>query len=830
MHIPRLGRTDSVKRFEGNTFSTIDFLDNPITHRGTTMSTFAKNMKRIAALSLAGLAICAMIAAPAAAATYNWVGTTGALPPSSMAWSDVNNWAPNTAYTSADDIVFTNTAAGSGAVTNEVTASTAVNSLWYQQSDTAYIQTTQIDANQTLKVQGFNATTPSGFSDKFSLYAGNLGTTQTSVLKTVITGTGGTLDVSNATGGNTGGDIQVAMMSGNAGTTYPDHTAILDMSGLTTFNANVDQMLIGVTAATNATYDRPNGIVYLAQNNTITLNNALSYANPTGNPPLLTLPGGGLVIGYGSNRGAGDTYINALYLGQTNTIYVSNVLVGGRFRSGLMAFISKTNGSTLKMRGVGSTDANPVRVSSITLGDNTNNSTGGNSTVGTIDLRGGNADIMATSIVLGQSSTNYVGVNTRNGFKETGNLHFDTGTIDTTGMIVANEATNLNSTTVGSVNVSGTATLTIGANGLTMSNYNAGTSGAYYGACAPSTSTLNVSGGTVTVAGGINTDVLNGGAGPNSGVIVASTINVTGGSVTLGGDITKGVATANTSGTVSTTVKIDGGTLDMGSHAFGSATAPLTTLNLYSGTLKNVSDVHVGASNALVKNWDGTTAGTLILDGTNTYTGITQVTGGTLKLAATCTIASSTIDVAAGILDVTAFGTGYTVGSGKTIQGNGTVNGSINVAGTLATGESAPGILTVNGNANLSGVDAVDINTATAGTGYDQLVVNGSTNTVALAGTLALTVSPTFIPNSDVFWIVLNNDSLGSAGLTGTFSSTTGLPAGWNVLYNVEYDTSNLTPGSGNDVAIVAVPEPATLAMLIIAAGLCLVFKRFRNN
>jgi len=50
------------------------------------------------------------------------------------------------------------------------------------------------------------------------------------------------------------------------------------------------------------------------------------------------------------------------------------------------------------------------------------------------------------------------------------------------------------------------------------------------------------------------------------------------------------------------------------------------------------------------------------------------------------------------------------------------------------------------------------------------------------------------------------------------------------VLYNVEYDTSNLTPGSGNDVAIVAVPEPATLAMLIIAAGLCLVFKRFRNN
>ena len=125
------------------------------------------------------------------------------------------------------------------------------------------------------------------------------------------------------------------------------------------------------------------------------------------------------------------------------------------------------------------------------------------------------------------------------------------------------------------------------------------------------------------------------------------------------------------------------------------------------------------------------------------------------------------------------------------------------------------------------GVDAVEINNATAGTGYDQLVVNGATNTVALAGTLALTVSPSFIPSNDAFWIVVNNTS---NSLSGTFGSYTGLPDGWTVLANVDYDTANLTPGSGNDVAIVAVPEPATLAMLIMAAGLCLFFKRFRNK
>jgi hypothetical protein len=49
-------------------------------------------------------------------------------------------------------------------------------------------------------------------------------------------------------------------------------------------------------------------------------------------------------------------------------------------------------------------------------------------------------------------------------------------------------------------------------------------------------------------------------------------------------------------------------------------------------------------------------------------------------------------------------------------------------------------------------------------------------------------------------------------------------------LYNVDYDTNNLTPGSGNDVAVVAIPEPAALLMLIIAAGLGLMFRRTRDK
>ena len=800
------------------------------------MNGFSKYVNSITTLSLAALLISAMTVTPAAAISLSW---NGASSPPNILWSDINNWAPNLAITPADDISFTNTAAVNGpGVTNEVAVSTTINSLWYSQTDTTFIHTTQIDNGGTLKVQGFNAAIPTGYNSNFSLYAGNLATAAASVEKTVITGDvpgTGTLDVSGPNGGNTTGDIVVALGFGTAGATYPDHTAILDLSGLATFNANVDQMLVGATAVSSTSVDRPNGIVYLAQTNTITLNNALTAANPlipaapgTNSPPLTSLPGGGLVIGYGANRGAGDAYINALYLGQTNTINVDNVLVGGRFRPGLLAFTSKTNNSTLIMRGTSAT-----RVASITLGDNSNNSTGGNSTAGTVDLTGGSVDIMATSIILGQSATNYLAVNTRNGQKETGTLSFNAGTIDTTGMIIANQATNLNSTTVGTVNVSGTATLTIGSGALTMSNYNGGytdnttTPGTpilrYYGACAPSTSTLNVSGGTVTIAGGISTDIMNlnngESAGPNSGVTVASTINITGGSVTLGGDITKGVATTNTSGTVRTTVKIDGGILDMAGYSIGTVnpglTGPITTLNLYSGTLKNIGQINGPDGNALVKNWDGTTAGTLILDGTNTYTGDTKVTGGTLQFAATVSIASSTIDVFGGILDVTAFGgPGYTLAGGKTLKGNGTVNGFVNVlGGTVSPGES-PGTLTVGDMTFGSGSTLnIELNGATAGL-FDVL---NSTGALTVQPGSSLAVSLGYAPMAGDSFDIMNWGS--ESGMFDTLSLPS-LPGG------LTWDSSNLyTNGS-----IAVVPEPATMLMLIIAAGLCLMFKRTRDK
>ncbi len=226
-----------------------------------------------------------------------------------------------------------------------------------------------------------------------------------------------------------------------------------------------------------------------------------------------------------------------------------------------------------------------------------------------------------------------------------------------------------------------------------------------------------------------------------------------------------------------------------------------------------------------------TTAGTLILDGTNAYTGTTKVTAGTLQLTSGVTIASTVFDVFGGTLDVTAFSP-YNLPGGKRLQGNGTVLGSIDIAGTLAPGES-PGQLTIAGSVGLSGSLAEEINSNAAGTGYDQLVVNdngASVSNVTLSGLLALTVSGTYVPLGEPLWII--NDTSATGTLTGTFGTVTGLPDGWQVLYRVTYDplTPNLTEGSGNDVAILTVPEPAALLMLITAAGLGLLYKRRRNK
>jgi fibronectin-binding autotransporter adhesin len=544
---------------------------------------------RAARIMLAAAVVLSLVWPASAVVTWDAGGSA-----TNLYWSNAANWSNDTAPTSTDDVLFNSTGSTSGTVTNQVSDNQTIKDLWYSQyAGSGSIHTTQIDTGKTLKIVGNNATAPTSSTGNYSLFAGNAGGSSTSFSQTVITG-GGTLDISNSIGGSTDGDIVVRMSYSDAGV----HDAILNLSGLAFFNANVDQILVGFSTADSGSYCRPNGTLYLAKSNTITLNN----------PGTTT--SAGLIIGYAYNRA--NTTASNLYLGQSNTLNVDNVTVGGKRSIGVLTFNSAFIGPslpvpTLTMRGKDGTS----RVVNITLGDNTSGQTGGSAAAGTVDLTGGSVDIRATSIELGKTQTFATG-GTGNGYAATGTLSFNGGTIDTTGLIIGEQLNNLNATARGTVNVSGTGNLVVGIDGITMAEYY----GSAYGSYGNSGGTMNVSGSaTVTVGGNINTNLVTV-SGPTSGRSITSRINISGGSVTVNGDITKGTYTpAASPGTSTTTIVVSGsGALDMGGggvrHNIGSASSPIDTLTVSgSGILSNVANL--SATNFTVR-------GALTLTGTMT--------------------------------------------------------------------------------------------------------------------------------------------------------------------------------------------------------------------
>jgi MYXO-CTERM domain-containing protein len=175
----------------------------------------------------------------------------------------------------------------------------------------------------------------------------------------------------------------------------------------------------------------------------------------------------------------------------------------------------------------------------------------------------------------------------------------------------------------------------------------------------------------------------------------------------------------------------------MTSNAVGTAANPITTINLRSGTLRNVGDINGGG--AIAK----TTAGTLVFDGANAYTG--------------------PLTIAEGVLDVNGAGALGATGSTSTI--------TVEDLGQLALNAAAiPDGIGLGINSNGMGPTAEVVLDFTGTDTLATLTINGipvGPGEYGASGTGAAN-------NADLVLLGINPDDIFSG--TGTLTTTSAVP------------------------------------------------------
>lgn len=184
-------------------------------------------------------------------------------------------------------------------------------------------------------------------------------------------------------------------------------------------------------------------------------------------------------------------------------------------------------------------------------------------------------------------------------------------------------------------------------------------------------------------------------------------------------------------------------------------------------------------------------AGTMALHATNTYSGATFVSNGTLLVH--------------GIVSTG----GLSVAAGATLGGTGFVNGAVGSAGTVAPGASV-GVLTVASYAQGTGATlAIEIASAADS---DRLDVTGA---ATLAGTLAVSLLDAYAPTTNDLFVIATV----GGGYTGAFAATN-LPAlsggdAWVVTYSsglIMLSVTNVAtpPATGYDLAALGITNGLT--------------------
>jgi fibronectin-binding autotransporter adhesin len=542
----------------------------------------------------------------------------------------------------------------------------------------------------------------------------------TATANTITIGSGQTFTVSGdvliggINGGATGANpITGLNVSGNGGTLkfgsgaggmfIVGNTKGANTGGGDTINGTLDLSTVSTFIADYGS----TGIIGIGAGNTGTGGNAPFGTLILGTNNTLTAG----TLNVGLNSGGGNTGKSFLRLGTTNALNVDNLKVGAgktqptefnpsnpnpvgslRFNTGLV-------NPTLTLRGAAGGSS---RVTMVTVGDGelyTLNS--GTDSSGVIDLSGGLVDARIDTLRVAVATNNG-----NAGASSYGIFSFDSGIVDITTVVLGTENPAVNNGPVtGFLNVSGAGQLNVGASGIEL------------------------------------------GHRPIATNIVTGVLNITGGTVTVGGNIFVGGGFG--------TVTLSGGTLDLAGHSLGITGGLIDTLNLQSGTLKNVAQINDGA--VLTKSSNGT----LTFDGVNTYTGETIVNAGTISVVGSL--------LPTGVVTVNASGT--LSGTGSAGMTTIAMGGSLRPGATGADG--TVGTLTVAGLA-VSGDMRLDL----IGAGNTDKIV--ATNTADfVAGS---TVTPVGIPAAGTYVV------LTTAALSGT-APTLLSPTGTRSTFTLNFDT-----------------------------------------
>ena len=741
---------------------------------------------------------------PASGATRTWVGGT-----SPLTWATGANWdtgVPGTTDTATFAVGGASTTIGT--ITSILDASKTIANLNFTPATLGYHHGLQINSGQTLTV-----------SSSFSALSSDAGGgTNELTIKGDSSGVGA-LSI-----GSGGGSDNFTV--GTTGTAGSNATAIVDMSGMGAFTANVTTFMVAGarTSGSGQCYSR----LYLAASNTITAT----------------------TVNIGNNSlGANGQKYGDVYLGQTNTINATTINIGNGRSTGTLQFQSGLASSpTLTIR-----DKSGGNTAALVVGQDSCNSAGG----GTLDLTTGTsgvADFALSTLSIAPVSSGSPG---------TGTMKWAAGTVAATTVTIGS-TTASTGTSSGTINMSGTATLAAGS--VTLGNKVGGAAAGtltldgtatlkattLQQGAGGGTSTFTWNAGTVQNTSGtdLNIKALAGtftltlaGSGPHtfyadpsrtiteestaliagaggltkdgSGTLLLQSANtfsgntlITAGTLQLGNNLslqnsvldTSGSGVANLTGfTTPTLGGLTGGTnlASVITTGYGGITA----LTLNAGT--GVSGTYAGAitEGATGMTLSKTGAGTQTLTGSNSYTGLTTVSVGVLNIqnnTATGTTAGGVTvtsgaalqtqnNITVGAEALTLNGTGIAAdGALRNISGTNIWQGTVTLASAARINSDA-GSLTFNTAAN--SITASNQNLTLGGAG------NGAVMGTITTGTGTLTKDGAGI------W------TLGGAN---TYTGATSVTAGYlsfgkqASLYNsaTAWTPSNITVASGTALAL----------------------------